>query len=176
MRTVTPFLLIIILLMSSCNTCENNKQRIELYNLKLKKLIFETPKINNNLINFFDINNLESSKTFKILISRRNQFVRITIYQMFYKTEIDELPSSVIKYNNNLFLYYNSSELILGDSISRVELEKLITDSKIKLKDSFSQIVDSRILQFDIFLNNEIKINYTPKNPYDENEEIIHFK
>lgn len=176
MRIVKSFILVMILIMSACNKSDNKKQNIESYKLKIKKLIFETPKIKNDLINFFDINNLESPKTFKILISRRNHFVRITIYQIFYKSELEELPSGVIEYNKSLFFYYNSSELISGDYIQKRELEKIISESKIKLIKSFSKIIDSRIFQFDVYINNKMKINYPPLNPYDENEEIIHFK
>ena len=169
-------LIFIILFLASCDLGIKKKSSFELYDLKLKKIIFETPKLKNELFKIFDINNVTNPKLFKILISRKNHFVRITIYQIFFENEINEMPSGLIKYNKNIFLYYNSSELIFDKYITKDYLEKNLLESNIKLMMSYSQIIDSRILQFDISNTKNIKITYPPISPYDEDQKNINFK
>jgi hypothetical protein len=64
--------------------------------------------------------------------------------------------------------------MILKKSIGKDELNKMLFELNIELEDS-SSIYDSRILQFDLFVKGEIKINNPPINPYDESKERIKF-
>lgn len=165
-------IILLILVVSSCNESLKLKDSEEIYRSKLSEIVFDTPVIKNNLIHLFDIDG-NSPKVFKILISRKDYFTRITITQIFYKFEIEELPFSYIKYKKSLFLYYNGMEMILKKSIEKNELDRILFESNIELKDS--SIYDSRILQFDLLANGEIKINNPPINPYDESDEKIKF-
>ena len=81
-------LFIFVSIIFSCNQSQNNETITRDNNKKLYNLLFKNPKIKDNLIKLFAIDKSETSKVFKILISRRNSFIRITIYQIFSKTEI----------------------------------------------------------------------------------------
>lgn len=166
-------IILLILVVSSCDKSLKLEDSDEIYRSKLSEIVFDTPVVKNNLIQLFDIDG-NSPKVFKILISRKDHFTRITITQIFYKFEIEELPFSYIKYKKNIFLYYNGTEMILKKSIGKDELNKMLFELNIELEDS-SSIYDSRILQFDLFVKGEIKINNPPINPYDESEEGIKF-
>lgn len=165
-------IVLLLFIISSCDNSSKMKDCDEVYKGELYKIIFDTPAIKSKLIQLFDIDGT-SPKVFNILISRSEIFTRITITQIFYKFELEELPYSFIKYKKCLFLYYNGNEMILNKSIERNELNKILLESNIKLKNS--SIYDSRILQFDLFKNDEIKINDPPVNQFDESEERIKF-
>ena len=132
------------------------------------ELLFSNPVIKENLFKTFNLNENENAKIFKVIISRRNQFVRVTIYQVFYNSELEELPLGAINYKNNLFLYYNGSELIFNNSLKREKINEMLKKTNIVLENSFSKIYDSRVVQFDININNKIKINFPAISPFDE--------
>jgi hypothetical protein len=83
------------------------------------------------------------------------------------------LPTDIIRYNENIFLYYNSSELIFENHIQKNELEKILSDCKVKFSESDSFIQDSRVLQFDLFPNKELRLNFPAVSPFDEDDREI---
>lgn len=166
-------IVLLILIISSCDNGLKLKDCDEIYNRELYKIIFDTPIIKSKLIQLFDIDG-NYSKAFKVLISRNKTLTRITITHIYHESDLEELPFSYIKYRKNLFLYYNGMEMILNKSIERNELNKVLAQSNIVLKKKFS-IYDGRILQFDLFTNGVIKINNPPINQLDESDEIIKF-
>lgn len=157
---------LVLILLGFLISCTNNKPNISNSDKSLEKLLFANAIISENLFKTFNLD--ESPKIFKVIISRRDKFVRITIYQIFYKSELEELPLGIIKYKNNLFLYYNGSELIFDNSLKRDEINKLLESTNILLENSFSKIYDSRVVQFDIDVDNKIKINFPAISPFDE--------
>lgn len=161
-----------LLIISSCDKSLKSKDFDDIHRKKLYSLVFDTPVIRNNLIQLFEIDD-KSPKIFKIVTTRRNHFTRITITQIFYEFEIEELPFSYMRYKKNLFLNYNGMEMILNESMDRKQLYKILSELKIELKTS--SIYDSRILQFDLFPNGNIKINNPPIDPYEQNKEKIKF-
>jgi hypothetical protein len=160
--------LILLLLLGILSSCEKDKTNISNADKNLYELLFVNPVIKENLFKTFNIKDYESAKIFKVIISRRNQFVRVTIYQIFYNSELEELPFGAINYRNNLFLYYNGSELIFNNSLKRKKIIEMLKKSNILLENSFSKIYDSRAVQFDISINNKIKINFPAISPFDE--------
>lgn len=161
-------ILLVLFMISSCDKSLKLKDFDKIYKRELYNIIFDTPIIKHNLVQLFDIEG-KSPKVFKVLISRRDNFTRITITQIFYNFEIEELPFSYMKYKKCLFLYYNGIEMILDKPVEREELSKVLFESNIKLKDS--SIYDSRILQFDLLTKDKIRINNPPINPYGESDE-----
>jgi hypothetical protein len=160
--------LILLLLLGALTSCEKGKIKISNPDKNLYELLFVNPVIKENLFKTFDLNENEKAKIFKVIISRRNQFVRVTIYQIFYNSELEELPLGVINYKNNLFLYYNGSELIFNNSLKREKINEMLKKTNILLENSFSKIHDSRVVQFDISINHRIKINFPAISPFDE--------
>ena len=77
-----------------------------------------------NLITMFELDKGEK-KTFKVLISRRNQFVRISIFQIINKEELNELPSTYFTFKKNTFFCYDGSEMISHNQLDRAFIDRL---------------------------------------------------
>lgn len=162
------FSLILLLFLGALISCGKDKAKISNSDKNLQELLFVNPYIKESLFKTFELNEDGNGKIFKVIISRRNLFVRVTIYQVFYNSELEELPLGVIKCKNNLFLYYNGSELIFSDSLKREEIKEMLKKSNIVLEKSFSKIYDSRVVQFDIDNKHKVKINFPAISPFDE--------
>ncbi len=158
MRRSILILLSPILLIS----CEPNstKVKVENYNFKLSKLIFANPTLTKDFVNIFDGED-SLNTVFKVLVSRRDRFVRVTIYRLINREEINEYPSSFFVYHSKTFLCYNGSEVIDNERVDN----KLINRLKEKMKSG--NINDSRVFQFDVDSHKNIKLNLPAKNPYD---------
>ncbi|WP_306352607.1 hypothetical protein [Flavobacterium sp. '19STA2R22 D10 B1'] len=174
-RMMRYFIFYIVLFLSVLSSCKKNEVNHSNLEKNLEELFFTTPSIKESLFKTFNLNDSQKSKVFKVIISRRNQFVRITIHQIFYTSELEELPLGVIKHENNLFLYYNGLEIIAHDAISRNKLNKILKQVNSELEVSNSKIYDSRVVQFDLDVNNRIKINFPAILPFDEviNKELL---
>lgn len=159
---------LILLFIGIMISCEQNNASISNDDRNLHELLLGNSIIKENLSKIFDIDNHEKPKVFKVIISRRDKFVRITIYQIFYNSELEELPLGAINYKRNIFLYYNGSELIFKNAIGRKQINEMLKKSNIILENSFSKIYDSRVFQFDIRNNNKLKINFPAISPFDE--------
>ncbi len=145
----------------------------EIYRSKLYELFFDTPVIKNELIRIFDIDN-SNSKVYKVVISREDYYTRITVTEIFYKLEIEELPLSYVRYKNNIFLYYDGYEMILEKHMNKEELNKMLVELNIELKNPVSTY-DTRMFQFDLLKEGKIKVNNPPIEPNDGNEEKFKF-
>jgi hypothetical protein len=141
-------------------SCQSQKNKIENYNTQLSNLIFSNQILKNDFGKMFDpkdsINNI-----FKVLISRRDHFVRITIYQLLDKEEIKEYPSSYFVYQSKTFLCYDGSEVIYNKKVDRLFMNKL------KIKKTSGVINHSRVFQFDINENKNISLHVPAIEPYD---------
>ncbi len=169
--------LILLLILVFFASCERDKSNMSNSDKELYELLFVNPVIKENLFRTFNLNNGEKAKIFKVIISRRNHFVRVTIYQVFYNSELEELPFGAINYKNNLFLYYNGEELIFNNSLKRDKISEMLKKANILLENSFSKIYDSRVVQFDVSTKHEIKINFPAIFPFDEiTKKEIHWK
>lgn len=158
-------ILLVFGIMFSCNQNSINTSNAD---EDLYKLLFNNSIIKENLSKIFNIDDDKNSKIFKVIISRQDKYVRITIYQIFYNSELEELPCGALKYKKNIFLYFNGSELIFKNSIKRKKISEMLNKLNVILEDSFTKIYDSRVLQFDITINNKIKINFPAISPFDE--------
>ena len=139
---------------------KNNK-----YNESLSKLIFSNYDLKSKLVSTFELNKKEI-KVFKVLISRRNQFVRISIFQIINKEELYEFPSSYFTFKTNTFLCYDGSEVISNNRLDKDFIDKL----KCKLESNV--INDSRVFQFDLDSEKKIVLHNPAINPYDLNERL----
>lgn len=166
---IIPLLFLITI---SCDNSINLKNSNQNYTTELNRIIFQTPIIKDNIVKIFDLDG-NSSKIFKVIISRNDHYTRITITQIFYTFEIEELPLLYLKYKENLFLCYNGAEMILNNSIAKQEIETILQKSN--LKKVVTSIYDSRILQFDLLSDGKIKLNDPPIKPNDVGEEKIKF-
>lgn len=153
------------IVLSSCNPSSTQKDP---YNKELSNLMLSNYGLKNKLISTFNLKD-NTSGIFKVVISRRDRFVRVTLYKLSNKDELNEYPSSYFIYNSNTFLCYDGSEVIDNN---RVESEFVI-GLKIHLQSGY--INDSRVLQFDIDNKKVIKLNIPAINPYDITEQHIDY-
>jgi hypothetical protein len=145
----------------SCCDCSQIKNNG--YNENLPKLIFSNYELKNKLLSVFEMDKKEM-KIFKVVISRRDQFVRISIFQMINKEELNELPSSYFIFHSNTFLCYDGSEIISNNKLDKGFIDKL------KSTLTTNVLNDSRVFQFDLDNKKNIKINIPAINPFDLTE------
>jgi hypothetical protein len=145
--------------------CDYSQIKNNKYNESLSKLIFSNYDLKSKLIKTFELNKKEI-KVFKVLISRRNQFVRISIFKIIDKEELNEFPSSYFTFKSNTFLCYDGSEII-----SNNRLDKEFVD-KVKSKLASNVINDSRVFQFDLDSEEKVILHNPAINPYDLNEKL----
>ncbi|WP_310557509.1 hypothetical protein [Flavobacterium sp.] len=162
MKTVLIPLLIIMSIAYSC------KQKAEGEKNKYVR-IFENIEIKKSLTKLIDSSNTQKGSVFKLKTSRCENFVRITIHQIFYDTELEQLPSDTVTHNNRIYLVYDGSEILFNKIIERKHLDQLFIKKNIILKKTFSTIYNPRVLQFDYSKNGVIKLNFPPISPYGEN-------
>lgn len=168
------YLMLLIWLLVSCKKKQNevNETRDEI----VYRMLFENESIKKQLITLFGIDNMEKPKVFKVLIARHDSYARVTIHQLFYEFEKEELPLGIVSYNKSLFLYYNGEELIFNNHIDNEELERRLLISSITLEVPTGSIKDSRVLQFDVDLQNKVRLIPSPIAPFDERSDYIKFK
>lgn len=152
--------LFIMFTLISCNSNQNMK--VDQESAVWTKYIFDNKEVVKEFNKLYPYN--EQGRLFKIIISRRDHFVRVNIYQIRNKQSIlNDLPNSIEKNSQDIFLFYNGMEVI-NNQISK--------DNLIKSLDKLTSINDGnfsnpKILQFDIDLKKHIQFNYPPINPYD---------
>jgi len=156
MNSIKLILVSFVLFFYSANgQIKNNK-----YNESLSRLVLSNHNLKSKLITMFALNK-EGTKILKVLISRRNRFVRISIFQIINKEELNELPSSYFTYKTSTFLCYDGSEIIANNKLDRNFVNKL----KSRLESNV--INDSRVLQFDLDNEKRIVLHNPAINPYD---------
>lgn len=143
-------------------SCKQSVRKDEKYNFQLSELIFTNKLLSEPFNKVFDLSD-STYKAFKVLVSRRDQFVRITIYGLLNKEEVSEYPSSYFIYKSKIFLCYDGSEVIYSKTVDSVFINEL------KTKMLSGAINDSRVFQFDIDFNKKIKLHIPAINPYDFN-------
>lgn len=163
--------IMICLLISCAKKNDNADEEKTMHNL-----FFNNEIIKNKLFELFEINKEAQPKVFKVLVARHGNFVRVTIFQVFYNSEIEKLPAGTFSYNRNLFLYYNGSEMLFDKHVKQGELDRQIKVSEIKLRDTVDSILDTKVLQFQINNRGEISINHPAINPFDEQINSVKFK
>ena len=106
----------------------------------------------------------KEDRVFKIIISRRDDIVRISIYQiMNIQGILENLPYSIERNGIDTFLLYTGMEVI-NDRVSKDELIESLGKSMLSKHKTF---FNPKVLQFDIDLQKHIQFNYPPVNPYD---------
>jgi len=154
-----------LILLSLLITCKTSVEKVSQTDI-LKKLISSNTEINNNFIKLFKKEG-EKARIFKLIISRRDRFARITIYQIVDRNSIEDLPKGYFDYQKDLFIFYDGSELIQNQKIKQKDLDETLARFNIELRRSQYEIFHSPVLQFDINANNDIKFNFPAVNPYD---------
>lgn len=157
-----------LILLSLVITCKTNVEKISQADT-LKKLISSNTEINNNFIKLFKKEGAKA-RVFKLIVSRRNRFVRVTIYQIVNRASIEDLPKGYFDYQKDLFIFYDGSELIQNQKVKQADLDETLARYDIELSSSQYEIFHSPVLQFDINANNNIKFNFPAINPYDLTE------
>lgn len=153
-------------LLASCKPGDQKSTHAEI----LAEFISSNEEITDNLTEAFNIDEKSNSKVFKMMVSRRDQFVRITIYQVASKSSLSDLPSGYFYYKNDLFLFFDGSEAVYGEKISEKDLEIVLSKSNFNLDSNQNDVYDSPIVQFDIDPDEKISFNFPPINPYDLKE------
>lgn len=123
----------------------------------------------------FEIENAKKGKVFKVVLSRRNRFLRITTFQIFHINEIRvDMPHSFFVLNNQVYLVYNGSEILYGSQENFENIITSISELDLELYDFTNDgvIRDSKIFQVDIDLESNLEINFPPLQPYDENDKL----
>jgi len=107
---------------------------------------------------------IEPGKVFRVIISRRDSYVRVNLYQVKSMELISEdLPAGIGKNGKNVFLIYDGSEMI-NRNISKEQLVQTLSTFKLTNKITF---FDPKVMQFDVSLSKQIIFNYPPIDPYD---------
>jgi hypothetical protein len=157
--------LFIIILLTAIAGC---KPRVaNSYNTYLSNLLKHNSGLKKSLTRVFEINDT-THKCFKTVISRRERFIRVTIYQLINREELNEPASTFFTYGTNTFICYDGSELLYGNRIENNLIEQL----KLHLRSGV--INDSRVFQFDIDSRSKtLRINTPAINPYDFYEKKV---
>ncbi|MDR3694586.1 hypothetical protein [Mucilaginibacter sp.] len=129
------------------------------YNYTIERLIFSNQILKGTFHKIFDED--PENRIFKVLISRRDHFVRITIYRVLNKDEVNESPSTYFINNSKVFLCYDGTEVIENKKVDDNFMRKL------KQKMDIGMINDSRVFQFDIDSQKKITLHVPAINPYD---------
>ena len=111
----------LVLLTVSCSSGSNYENQVE-ENIWLNYITNDS-RIKNEFDKLYPDD--EDGKVFKIIISRRDNFVRVNIYQV--KTlgiVLEDLPATMREINKNIFLLYDGSEIISH----KISKEKLLKD------------------------------------------------
>jgi hypothetical protein len=160
MRKLVFTMSLIMLLFASCNYGQPVK--LDQEGTLWIRYIIDNKEINKEFNRLYP--DRKHGDVFKLIVDRRNHFVRVSIYQIKnLEVVLTDLPYSIEKNGNDTFLFYNGMEFI-NDRISKGELIKRIGKAVFKGHETFS---DPKILQFDINLEKQVKFNYPPVNPYD---------
>ncbi|MGF7073868.1 hypothetical protein ABIC84_001806 [Mucilaginibacter sp. 3215] len=155
----------VIIVLSACNiACEMKSSNNE----HLSKLIFSSPIIKKSLNTSYDLEK-SSNNLFKVIVSRRDRWVRISIYKLLNKDELGEYPSSFFLYRSNVFLCYDGSEIVYQKRID----SSYFTQLKKHLGTGSTN--DNKVIQFDIDSNYVIKLNEPAINPFDLEKHIKNF-
>jgi hypothetical protein len=135
----------------------------------LGKLIFSEKDVKNAVDSAFKVED-RTARVFKVLISRKDRFVRITIYLVTGKDQLIDYPSSYFTYNLNTFLCYNGSELITGRTLDADFMNKLTRGLPANSAGAGS------VVQFDMAVNKVIIMHNPPIDPYGIDEPALKFQ
>jgi hypothetical protein len=163
--TKVKILIGLFIVFTSCKPLHKTNDN---YNIPLSNLIYSNKELKSQVISTFNLEQ-KNAKVFKVLVSRRDKFVRVTIYQLINKDELSEYPSGYFTYHSNTFLCYNGSELIANKRLDSNFM------SNIKSKIPSANVNDRKVLQFDVDENKTIKINTPAIDPFDLNDRNIKF-
>ncbi len=151
-------IIILFILLFSCKRLENEK-----YNNQMANFILSNKELKKNITSIFNIEDT-TRNVFKVLISRRINFVRVTIYELHGKLKPQEFPSSYFTYKLNTFLCFDGSELLFDKKINHDIMDKINYNLTLDLR---GVLYNSRVFQFDVGEKNNIKLNLPAINPYD---------
>ncbi|UOE51444.1 hypothetical protein MTO98_10180 [Mucilaginibacter sp. SMC90] len=164
MRTyVIGFWASLVLSVSSCtmkSTDGNDCNPVSNY-------LISDKQINSAMCGKLDIDQ-KSGKCFKVVISRRNTFLRVTVFQIINKEELSTFPSSYFKFYNSIFLCYDGSEILRNKQVADRVIDSLMPRMKV------GYINDGPIFQLDIKEpGKKVEINDPAVNPYDFKEKPV---
>ena len=171
---------ILLLITIICISCgDRNKSNIIHNNNKqnLERLLIKNSQVQGSIKKIFYSSPVKKNKIFKVILSRKENFLRVTIYQMFNLDEVKQIPVQIVFGNESAFFCYNGNELLEGrklnlDSINQIlKINKLLLSSKGGIG-----IIDTRYLQFDFFNWDDIIFNNPIYSDFNEPGEEIKFK
>lgn len=157
-KTKIIIALFILFSFVNCSQIKNNG-----YNEDLSKLIFSNNDLKNKFLAVFELDE-KGKKIFKVVVSRRSQFVRISIFQIINKEDLNEFPSSYFIFRSNTFLCYDGSEIITSSKLDKDFIDKLRSHLQSNV------LNNTRVFQFDIDSSKKIRFNIPAINPYDLTE------
>jgi len=141
-------------------SCKSPDTKPANYNYKVAELIFSNPQLKRTFHRMFDED--PEYRIFKVLISRRDQSVRITIYNLFSKEDLSETPSTYFTHNSKIFLCYDGSEILDHKKLDDTFMKKIKENMKSELA-----LYHSRVFQFDTDSQNKVTLHIPAINPYD---------
>lgn len=172
-------LLFTILALISISCSQKSKQDNKNNNLKenLEKLLLYNYKIKDSITKVFDNSPLKEDKIFKVILSRKENFLRVTIYQMFNLKEIKQVPEQIIFGKESAYLCYNGNELLENRKVNLDSINKILNSNRLLLKNTDKiDLIDTRYLQFDFFSWEKIKFNNPIYFDFNQSEKNIKFK
>ncbi|OIQ65703.1 hypothetical protein GALL_527360 [mine drainage metagenome] len=141
-------------------SCKSPAVKPSNYNYTIERLIFSNQLLKGTFHKIFDSD--PDNRIFKVLVSRRDRSVRITIYRLLSKEELSETPSTYFTNNSKIFLCYDGSEILDHKKLDNTFMNKIMQ----KMENGLV-INDSRVFQFDIDSQKKIMLHVPAINPYD---------
>jgi len=141
-------------------SCKSPDVKPSNYNYTMERLIFSNQILKGTFHKIFDGD--PDNRVFKVLISRRDRSVRITIYRLLSKEELSETPSTYFTNNSKIFLCYDGTEILDHKKLDNTFMSKIMQ----KMENGL-MINDSRVFQFDIDSEKKILLHVPAINPYD---------
>lgn len=169
--------ILICMFMSSCEDKNKSKDIYSNNKQNLERLLLKNFQVQDSIKKIFYDNPVKRDKIFKVILSRKDNFLRITVYQMFNLHEIKQVPDQIIFSQQSAFFCYNGNELLEGRKLKLDSINKLLKLNKLSLENNSGiDITDPRYLQFDFFNWNKIIFNNPIYPDFNEPREEIKFK
>lgn len=167
-------LLILIVICVSCGEKSaipsDSKQNLE-------KLLLKNLQVQDSIKKIFYNSPVNRDKIFKVILSRKETFLRITIYQMFSLNEVNQNPDQIVLGKESAYFCYNGNELLESSKLNLDSIDKILKVHKLSLSNKAGiEIIDTRYLQFDFFNWNKIIFNNPIYSDFNEPNEEIKFK
>lgn len=161
--------LIATLFLFSCISKDNDTNYRDVnFEEKIKQLFVKNKQISDSISKVFDEE--KGNRVLKVFFNRKENFLRLTIYQIFDFDEVKVTPENIVFEKKEVFLCYSGNELLESKKMNLDSLQKVFSNKNIFLfekdnKFDEKSLTEKRLLQFDFY--NWDKIEFNERDFYD---------